>query len=96
MLPALVVRARFSPRLSIGLCFDSSLDLWRDLSPLLTVRENTDAVTGLTFVLGIDPMPHQWSVSDGRGWVTDQCSSCAQYRRRGMSLSARIVPVISQ
>lgn len=50
MLPAPVVRARLSLCLFVSLCFDCSLDLWKDLSPLFTVRESTDAVIRLMFI----------------------------------------------
>lgn len=56
MLPAPVVRARLSLRLSVSLCFDCSLDLWKDLSPLITVRESTDAIIRLMLFYERIPM----------------------------------------
>lgn len=58
MLPAPVVRARLSLHLFVSLCFDSSLDLWKGLSPLITVRESTDVVIRLMFCYGLILVPH--------------------------------------
>lgn len=47
ILPTPVVTARLSLHLFVSLCFDCSLYLWKDLSPLITVSESANTVISL-------------------------------------------------
>lgn len=81
MLPAPVVRASLSFRLFASLCFDCSLDLWRVLGPLITLRESTDAVIRFMLFYELNPCSSRGlSLKDaGKGLSI----ICALQRKRG-------------